>query len=64
MAKYKVFVIETLSKEVEIEANSAKEAKAIANDMRSKGEIILTADDFDSFSTHCWESTCRIHDKK
>ena len=62
MAKYKVFVIETLSKEVEIEANSAKEAKVIANDMRSKGEIILTADDFDSFSIHCWE-TCKIKEK-
>ncbi len=64
MAKYKVFIIETLSKEVEIEANSAKEAKAIAKNMHSKGEIILTADDFDSFSTHCWEATCKIHDKK
>lgn len=32
MAKYKVLVIETLSKEVVIEANSAKEAKAIAKD--------------------------------
>lgn len=62
MKKYKVFVIETLSKEVEIEANSSKEAKAIANDMRSKGEIILTADDFDSFSIHCWE-TCKINEK-
>ena len=49
MAKYKVLVIETLSKEVVIEANSAKEAKAIANDIRSKGELILTADDFDNF---------------
>lgn len=62
MAKYKVFVIETLSKEVEIEANSSKEAKAIANDMHSKGEIILTADDFDNFSIHCWE-TCKINEK-
>lgn len=62
MKKYKIFVIETLSKEVEIEANSSKEAKAIANDMRSKGEIILTADDFDNFSIHCWE-TCKINEK-
>ena len=41
MAKYKVLVIETLSKEVVIEANSAKEAKAIANDIRSKVEVDL-----------------------
>lgn len=62
MAKYKVLVIETLSKEVVIEANSAKEAKAIANDIRSKGELILTADNFDNFSIHCWE-TCKINEK-
>ena len=39
-----------------------REAKAIANDIRSKGELILTADDFDNFSIHCWE-TCKINDK-
>ena len=62
MAKYKVFITETLTKEVEVEAKNAQEAKAIANDIRSKGEIILTADDFGSFSIHCCE-TCKINEK-
>lgn len=62
MAKYKVLVIETLSKEVEVEANSAQEAKAIADAMYKKEEIVLTADDFDSHSVHCWE-TCKINEK-
>ncbi len=62
MAKYKVFITETLTKEVEVEAKNAQEAKVIANDIRSKGELILTADDFDSFSIHCCE-TCKINEK-
>lgn len=62
MAKYKVLVIETLSKEVEVEANSAQEAKVIADAMYKKEEIVLTADDFDSHSVHCWE-TCKINEK-
>ena len=64
MAKYKVFITEILSKEVEVEAKNAQEAKVIANDMYRTEEIVLTADDFVSYSVHCWESTCRIHDKK
>ena len=62
MAKYKVFITEILSKEVEVEAKNAHEAKIIANDMYRTEEIILTADDFDSFSIHCCE-TCKINEK-
>lgn len=64
MAKYKVFITEILSKEVEVEAKNAHEAKIIANDMYRTEEIILTADDLSSYSVHCWVATCKIHDKK
>lgn len=63
MAKYKVLVIETLSKEVTVEAATAQEAKAIADAMYKKEEIVLTADDLSNHSVHCWE-TWKIHDKK
>lgn len=62
MAKYEVLIIETLCKRVEVEANNEHEAKATVNRMYRKGEIILTADDFDSFSIHCWK-TCKINEK-
>lgn len=52
MAKYKVFITEILSKEVEVEAKNAHEAKIIANDMYRTEEIILTADDLSSYSVH------------
>lgn len=64
MAKYKVFITETLTKEVEVEAKNAQEAKVIANDMYRTEGIVLTEDDFVNYSVNCWESTCKIHDKK
>ena len=55
MAKYKVFITEILSKEVEVEAKNAQEAKIIANGMYRTGKIVLTADDFVCYSVRCRE---------
>ena len=52
MAKYKVLITEILSKEIEVEAKNAQEAKVIANDMHRTEEIVLTADDFSHYSIH------------
>jgi hypothetical protein len=44
--KYRVAIVETLSKGVEVEAGDIDEAREIVEEMYEKGEIILTADDF------------------
>lgn len=45
MAKYNVEVVETLSRVVEIEANSYEEAESIAEEMYDNSEIILDWED-------------------
>lgn len=45
--KYKVQIVETLKKVVEVEGWSSQNAEAVVRDKYSKGEIVLTADDFD-----------------
>ena len=44
--KYRVAIIETLSRGVEVEAEDVDEAREMVEEMYEKGEIILTADDF------------------
>ena len=58
MAKYEVLIIETLCKRVEVEANDEREAKVTVNHMYRTGDVILTADDFDSYNLECL-GTCK-----
>lgn len=44
--KYRVAIIETLSRGVEVEAEDIDKAREMVEEMYEKGEIILTADDF------------------
>jgi hypothetical protein len=44
--KYLIEIVETLSKEIEIEALTAEEAKEAVRQLYRKDEIVLTADDF------------------
>lgn len=44
--KYRVAVIEILSRDVEVEAEDIGEAREIVEEMYNKSEIVLTADDF------------------
>lgn len=44
--KYRVTVIETLCRDVEVEAEDIDEAREIVEGMYNKSEIVLTADDF------------------
>ena len=46
MAKFTIMVEETLSKEVEVEADDYFEALYLVEDMYNRQEIILTADDY------------------
>lgn len=46
MEKFKVKVIETLQREVEVEAGSAKQAVEKAMEMYRNEEITLNADDY------------------
>lgn len=45
MAKYNVEIVETLSRIVEIEANSYEDAESIAEEMYDKADIILDWED-------------------
>jgi hypothetical protein len=44
--KYLIEIVETLSREIEIEADTAEEAKKAVSQLYGKEEIVLTADDF------------------
>lgn len=46
MAKFTIMVEETLSKEVEVEADDIYDALNMVEDMYNNQEIILTADDY------------------
>lgn len=48
MATYKVEIVETLSREVEVEASSAYYAMRIVKDMYHDEEYVLDADDLEA----------------
>ena len=48
MGKYRIRVIEQLSRIVEVEADSSKNAAEKVRLQYQKGEIVLNAEDFDS----------------
>lgn len=48
MKKYNVEVIETLSRVIEIDANSYEEAKSIAEEKYNNSEIVLDWEDYES----------------
>lgn len=48
--KYQVEIIETLTKVVEVEANSESEAWEMVNKQYRKSEIVLGGDDFEDYT--------------
>ena len=47
MTKYKVTIVETISKIVDIEANSAEEAEELVMNMYNDEEVVLDYSDFE-----------------
>ena len=47
MANYKVTIVESMSKIVDVEASNAEEAERIVSDMYNDAEIVLDYADFD-----------------
>lgn len=53
MKNFQIAVEETLSRVVEIEAETMEEAIEIANNMYHREQIVLDADDFMGYSIFC-----------
>ena len=48
MSKFRVRIVEQLSRIIEVEADSIESAHQNVRDQYRKGEIVLNAEDFDS----------------
>ena len=47
MKKYKIQIIETLSRIIAVKADSEEEAEMVVQDMYREEEVVLTSEDYD-----------------